>query len=299
MSFGSITVQVTNRDKVFFPSDGITKGELIDYYVRISDIMLPHLKDRPTTLQRFPEGIKEEGFYQKEVPNYFPDWVERVKVETVGEDGSQQQVVCNNKATLAYLADKGCITIHIWPSRRDKLNYPDKLVFDLDPPDDDFEIVRDAALAMKKLFDKIELSSYPMTTGSRGIHIVAPIDRSENYDKVRQFAKRVVDFLANQNSDVFTVENRKDKRKGRLYLDTLRNAYGQTSVAPYSVRPIDGAPIATPLEWEELHESSLNSQSYNLENIFRRLGQTKDPWSRIYSYSQSLNKPSESLKSLK
>jgi bifunctional non-homologous end joining protein LigD len=298
MRFGKYSFQVSNRDKVFFPSNGITKGDLIDYYIKISDVMIPHLKDRPLSMQRFPDGIGEEGFYQKELPDYFPDWIGRVEVELEEENGSQMQVVCSCEASLIYLVDKGCVTFHVWPCRSDKLEYPDKLVFDLDPPDDDFEVVREAAFAIRDLFDDIKISSYPMTTGSRGVHIVAPIDRNYTFDEVRAFAEDVVRLLSKKNSDLFTVENRKDKRKGRLYLDTMRNVYGQTSVAPYSVRPIDGAPVATPLEWSELRGSSLNSQSYNMGNIFRRLGKRKDPWRRIYSYAQSLDEPRKLLNSL-
>ncbi|MFW6117245.1 MAG: non-homologous end-joining DNA ligase [Thermoproteota archaeon] len=295
--FGSYTVEVSDVDKVLFPEDDFTKGDLIDYYNRISDVLLPHLKDRPITMQRFPDGINEEGFYQKEVPDYFPDWIERIKVEKK-EGGSQNQVICNNKATLVYLADKACITPHIWLSRKDQLHHPDKIVFDLDPPDDDFEPVRSAASSLKKILDHLDLTSFVMTTGSRGLHVAVALDRSEDFDAVRDFAQRVAEYLASKHPDIFTTEERKKKRRGRLFLDILRNAYGQTSVAPYAVRAKTGAPIATPIDWKELKDKNLNSQSYTIDNIFQRLGQKDDPWKDIYQQTHTLDKPKNRLQSL-
>jgi bifunctional non-homologous end joining protein LigD len=154
ISLGPCTVDLSRTDKVLFPDDGITKGDLIDYYYRISETMLPHLKGRPITMHRFPNGINEEGFYEKEAPDYFPDWIKRVSVEKKG-GGKENQIVCENAATLVYLADQACITPHIWLSREDKLNFPDKMIFDLDPPDDDFEPIRSAALSLKDLLEEL------------------------------------------------------------------------------------------------------------------------------------------------
>lgn len=187
---GSYTVELSKTDKVLFPDDGITKGDLIDYYRRIAEIMLPHMEGRPITMHRFPDGIDKEGFYEKEAPDYFPGWIKRVSVEKK-EGGKENQVVCENAATLVYLADQACITPHIWLSRVDKLSFPDKMVFDLDPPDNDFEPVRSAALSLKELLEKLGLTASIMTTGSRGLYVVVPLDRSADFDTVRSFAQNL------------------------------------------------------------------------------------------------------------
>lgn len=295
LTIGNHTIDVERWDKVLFPDDGITKGDLIDYYREIADTMLPFMKDRPLTLQRFPDGIDEDGFYQKEAPEYFPDWIRRVSipVEESGED--QDQVICDDTATLAYLANQACITPHIWLSRADKLHHPDKLIFDLDPPTDDFEPVRKAALDLRTILDEIELVSYVMTTGSSGLHVVVPLDRSADFDEVRDFARDLADILADRHPDRLTTAQRKKKRGDRLFLDYLRNSYGQNSVTPYAVRALSGAPVATPLDWDELHDKDLTSKSYTMDNIFQRLGQKEDPWHGMMRRARSLSKPRERL----
>jgi bifunctional non-homologous end joining protein LigD len=224
LKVGQRTLHVGNLDKILFPQESITEGDLIDYYSRIADTMLPHVQGRPVTMQRFPNGIDEEGFYQKEAPDYFPDWIERVSVMVEQEGKTQPQIVCEEAATLIYLADQACITSHIWLSRKDKLNHPDKLIFDLDPPDGDFEPVRFAARALHRLLEEIELPSYLMTTGSRGLHVVVPLDRDADYDAVRSFARNLSKVLAQREPDRLTAEVRKAKRDGRLFLDYLRNS---------------------------------------------------------------------------
>ncbi|MEJ2563876.1 MAG: non-homologous end-joining DNA ligase, partial [Anaerolineales bacterium] len=280
-----------NLDKVIFPNRGITQGDLIHYYRRMAETMLPYMEGRPLTMQRFPDGIQNEGYYQRKASDYFPDWITRVSV-MVEEDGSEHpQVICDSEATLVYLVDQGLITPHIWLSRADKLDYPDKLIFDLDPPGDDFEPVRMAAQSLHELLDELGLAAFVMTTGSRGAHVVAPLDRSADFDAVRGFAKDVAKMLAHRHPDRLTVEARKNKREGRLFLDYLRNSYGQNSVAPYAVRAKPDAPVATPIGWGELSDPDLHSQSYTLENIFRRLGQKEDPWKGMMRHARSLSGP--------
>ena len=167
LQFGRYTVETSNTDKIFFPGEKITKGDVIEYYHKIADYMLPHLKDRPLAMQRFPDGLGGESFFQKDISDYFPDWIDRTKVRK--EDGSVTQVVCNNTATLVYLANQACLTPHVWLSKVDKLDYPDRLVFDLDPPSDDFAPVRDAAQLALELFDELRLSVFVQTTGSKGV----------------------------------------------------------------------------------------------------------------------------------
>lgn len=283
------TISLSNLDKIFFPDNGVSKGDLIDYYRRIAGVMLPHMAGRPISMQRFPDGIAGEGFYQKEAPAYFPEWVERAQVWVEEEENRQPQVVCSNTATLVYLANQACITPHIWLSRRDKLYYPDRMVFDLDPPDGDFEPVRSAARAMRKALDANGLKSFVMTTGSRGLHVVVPLAREVEFDEVRKAARRLAEQVAGEAPDRLTVEMAKVDRQGRLFLDYLRNSYGQTTVAPYAVRAKPGAPVATPLDWDELDDTGLNSQSYTIQNIFRRLGQKDDPWRDMREQAQSLH----------
>lgn len=288
MKIGAHTVELSHLDKVLFPDDGITKGDLINYYRRIADVILPHLTDHPLSMQRFPGGIKAEGSYQKEIPDYFPDWIRRVSVEVKEDQRKQAQVVCENVETLVYLANQACITLHPWLSQADRLNHPDKLIFDLDPPGGDFETVRFAAGRLREMLQEMGLVPFVMTTGSKGLHVVAPLDRSADFDEVRAFVRQLADELARREPERLTTETRKDQRQGRVFLDYLRNAYAQTGVAPYTVRAKPGAPVATPLDWVELADPRLHSQSYTLRNIFRRLGQKADPWQDMRDHARAL-----------
>ena len=286
LRLGSHDIEITNRDKLFFPGEGITKGELIDYYQRIADVMIPYIKGRPVTMHRFPDGIEGEGFFQQQIGDYFPDWINRIALAK--EDGETTHLICDDAATLVYIANQGCITPHVWLSRRDKIDYPDMLVFDLDPPGNDFAAVRRAALYLRQVLDELGLKAYVKTTGSRGLHIVTPLDRSADFDGVRAFAREVAKILAEKHPQEVTKEQRKLKRGDRVFIDIGRNSYGQTAVAPYAVRAKPGAPVATPLEWDELEDSGINSQSYNIKNIWRRLSQKKDPWQGMWRQAHSL-----------
>ncbi|MFP3898609.1 MAG: non-homologous end-joining DNA ligase [Dehalococcoidia bacterium] len=293
ISIGRYTIQLSNTDKVLFPGDGITKGDLIDYYHKIAGTMLPYLEGRPVTMHRFPDGIGEEGFYQQEISDYFPDWVERIAVKK--QDGSVTHAICQNAATLVYLANQACITPHVWLSRKAKLDCPDVMIFDLDPPAEDFAPVRDAARSLRGFLKELGLESFVKTTGSRGLHVVVPLDRNADFDEVRDFAHGVAAALADRESEALTVEQRKDKRKGRVFVDYLRNSYGQTAVAPYAVRARAGAPIATPIDWHELGDKNITSQSFNIENIFRRLSRKEDPWQRTWHRSHSVSEARQKL----
>jgi len=276
-AFGAYSFESSNEDKVLFGKGGATKGALIDYYARIAETMLAHLRGRPIAMQRFPDGIETEGFYQKDAPDHFPDWIETVRLEKEG--GEVRYVVCENAATLAYLANQGCITIHAWLSRRDEARRPDRIVFDLDPPDEAFDRVREAARLVADLLEGVGLTPFFQTTGSRGMHVVTPIERGPDFDEVRAFARQAMERLASRHDDALTTEARKEKRAGRLFLDTGRNAYAQTMVAPYSVRARPGAPVATPITREEI--GRVEARTYTIENVFRRLGQREDPWAEM------------------
>lgn len=297
---GERKVAVSNLDKVLFPGEGITKGDLIDYYRRIAEVMLPHLRDRPLTMHRFPDGLAREGFYQKEVSEHFPGWIERVAVEKKG--GEVTHVLCNDATTLVYLANQAVVTPHVWLSRADRPRRPDRLVFDLDPPErgeGGFALVKDGARAVRGALEALELPCFLMTTGSRGLHVVVPLRRERDFDDVRAFARSVAELVAGRDPDRFTVAQRKDKRAGRLYVDFMRNGYAQTAVAPYAVRARPGAPVATPLEWNELGRRGLSARSWDIGNIFRRLGQKQDPWREISERAASLGAPVRRLRELR
>ncbi|HTY91213.1 MAG TPA: non-homologous end-joining DNA ligase [Methanocella sp.] len=281
-------IKVTHPEKVLFPGDMITKGELVDYYRRIADDMVPLVESRPMTLQRFPDGIGIDGFFQKEASEYFPDWIHRAILE-LGNSGIQHQVVCDNAATLVYLASQAMITPHVFLSRADKIHYPDRLIFDLDPPDNNFEAVRSAAKTIREALDAEGYPVYLMTTGSRGLHVVVPLDRSADFDTIRSFARGFGEKLAAKYPDRFTIELSKEKRHGRLFLDYLRNSYGATGVAPYGVRAKNGAPVATPITWDELDDIK-SSQEYNVRNIFARMDKQGNAWKGIAKDAAQIKK---------
>lgn len=279
LTIGNRTVELSNLGKVLFPESGITKGALTEYYRRIAETALPHYRDRPLSMYRFPDGIGKEGFFQKDVPDYFPDWIDRVRLPK--DDGTVTYVTANNAATLVYIADQGCITPHLGLARCDRPRHPDRLVFDLDPSDGDFAKIQDAARKLKRVLDALDVTSFVQTTGSRGLHVVVPLDRSAEFEAVRAFSRRVAENLVSRHPETLTTEQRKAKRGDRVFLDYLRNAYGQTAVAPYAVRALEGAPVATPLRWEEALESDRGPRDYTIQYIFRRIAQTADPWADI------------------
>ena len=277
--FGRYSVETSSEDKVLFPDAGITKGQLIDYYEAVADTMLRHLRDRALTLHRFPDGIDADGFYQQQAGDYFPDWITR---KTLAKEGGEvAHVVCDKAATLVYLANQACITPHCWLSRIDEPDQPDRIVIDLDPADDDFGKVREAARLVADAFDDLGLAVFLQVTGSRGIHVVAPIRRGPGFDDVRKRVREIADRLADEHADRLTVEQRKNKRGKRIYLDTSRLAYGQTMVAPYAARAKPGAPVATPIKREELDDKDLSPRRWTIETVLDRLDAEGDLWDGI------------------
>lgn len=278
---GGHEIDIDNRDKTLFAGEGITKGDVIDYYRDVAEHLLPHIEDRALTLQRFPDGLDEDGFYQQQVPEHFPDWIHTRSLPRA--DGSEriEHILCNDTASLVYLANLATISIHRWLSRAPRFTRPDSLVFDLDPAGDDFTPVRDAARRVAELMEALDVTPFVMTTGSRGLHVIAPLAPELDFDAVREIAMGMAAHLAEKHPETLTTEQRKNKRRGRLYLDVMRNAYGQTAVAPYSLRARPGAPVATPLSLDELDRHDLGPRDYRIGNIFRRLAQTDDPWAEI------------------
>lgn len=296
--FGRHTIDLSNLDKTLFPDAGYTKGDLVDYYDQVADIMLPHIKDRPLTLHRFPDGIGKSGFFQQNRADYYPDWLDELSVDHGGDTGQVRHIMTNHKAALVYLANQGAITLHRWLSRQDKLENPDCLIFDLDPPGKDFSPVRQAARWVADAMRELGLTPYVMTTGSKGVHVVAPLRPEADFDGVRDIAQTLAHWLADQHPDDLTTEQRKNKRRGRIYLDVMRNAFGQTAVAPYAIRAIPGAPVATPLDWDELDDTGIEPQTFTLSNILKRLDKQDDPWSGMYRHAVKPSKLGGALKKL-
>jgi bifunctional non-homologous end joining protein LigD len=289
-------IEITHADRELFP-DGTTKGQLADYYRRIAPVMLPHLRDRPIMLQRFPRGVTHHGFYQKDVKGQVPDWIDTVAEDKEG--GSVCHALVNSEAALAYLVNQDCITFHSWLSLRDRPRNPDRIIFDLDPAEQDVSEVRRAAKQLRDLLDELSLISYVQTTGSRGFHIVVPLNRDDDFDATRGFARSVAEVLATRNPDKLTTQARKQSRHGRIYLDIMRNGYAQTAVAPYSVRAKPDAGVATPIRWREIDDPQMTPTRYTIHNLARRLAQTSDPWDGINAHEQSLSEAHRRLDRLR
>lgn len=268
---------ITRPEKILFP-DGTSKGDLVRYYQHIGAWMLPHLEGRPLSMQRFPDGIEHEGFFQKAAASYYPSWIHTATVTKAG--GTIRHVVCNDVATLVYLANQACVTLHPWLSRADRPEFPDQMIFDLDPSGDEFAWVISAARALKDLLDALELPAYLKTTGSRGLHIVAPLDHKEDFEAVRTFAVELAQVVVAQDAAKYTLEQRKNKRGDRVFIDINRNAYAQTAVAPYSVRPRADAPVAFPIEWAELGRKQFRPDGVTVRMLLERLESGKDPWEK-------------------
>jgi bifunctional non-homologous end joining protein LigD len=289
-------IEISRPEKVLFPEDGITKGDLIEYYARIAPRMVPHLRDRPLTLERYPNGINTKRFFQKEVSSYFPKWIRTVTVEKVG--GTVTHVLCNDTATLVYLSNQACVTPHIFLSRADKVETPDQLVFDLDPQGDEFEVVRTTALAFKQVLDEVGLPAFLKTTGSRGLHVVVPLKRRESYDSVRTFGRELAAIVVSQAPETRTMEQLKANRGKRVFIDTNRNGYAQLVAPAYAVRARKGAPVSVPLAWSELKKKDLRSNSFTIRTIFDRLDQVSDPWADFWQRAVSLTNARRKLRHL-
>lgn len=284
--------EVSRPDKVFFPGDGIEKGHLAEYYQHVAATILRYTRERPVAAERFPDGITGERIFQKNVGEHFPSWIPRVEVPKK-EGGETLHAVCDDAATLGYLVDQGCITPHVWLARTDALERPDRLIFDLDPADEDLDLLRFAARRVRELLEGLGLVPFLMTTGSRGFHVLVPLRREDYFDTVRGFTREAATLLAEQEPRALTVEQRKEDRGQRVFLDYLRNAYAQTSVVPYAVRAKPAAPVATPLSWDELE--STEPWRFTIAEVPQRLRRDGDPWSGLGNHARSLARPRREL----
>lgn len=289
-------IELSNTAKVLFPEAGLTKRDLIDYYHRVAPVILPHIEGRPLSLQRYPDGIEAGGFMQKNASDYFPAWIERAHLAKAG--GAVDHVLAGDAATLVYLANQAVVTLHIGLARTDRIDHPDRLVLDLDPSDDDFAKVRRAARAARAMLEAVGLVPFVQTTGSRGLHVWVPLERAADFDEVRAFASDVAERLAARAPDELTTAQRKAARDERVFLDVGRNAYGQTAVAPYSLRARPEASVATPLDWSEVDDPALGPRRFTIANLFRRLGQKSDPWAEIGRHARPLAAAAKRLAAL-
>jgi bifunctional non-homologous end joining protein LigD len=278
---------ITHADKVLFPDDGITKGELASYYEMIAPAMLPHIVGRPVTMERFHRGIGEKGFFQKNVVKGVPAWLERVEVGK--KDGLVHHPVVRDVRGLLWLANQNCITPHVWTSRAPHVETPDICIFDLDPADDDADRLRAAVLLVRDALAERGLGSWVKTSGSKGFHIAVPLDGEASYGAVARFAHRFGEELVRRDPVNLTREFYKTDRGGRILVDTGRNEYSATFAAAYAVRPRAGAPVSAPCTWAEVETGTVTPTSITLRNAAKRLAEVGELWKGLLECKQSLH----------
>jgi bifunctional non-homologous end joining protein LigD len=287
---------ITHPEKILFPDDGITKGDLANYYEAMAPLILPHLRGRPVTMERYPAGIGKKGFWQKDVSTGFPEWLERVKVPKKG--GVVHHPIITDTRSLLWVTNQNTITQHVWTSRVANLDNPDICVFDLDPSRDDPASVRAAAIGLRDLLEQLTLPSWIKTSGSKGFHIVVPLDGTSDMAQVAQFANAVGTLLVSHAPDHLTQEFNKTDRRGRIYIDTGRNGYSATFAAAYTVRARRGAPVSAPCTWEEVAEGRVDPAVFTLRNMARRVATVGDLWADIGRRRRSLKRPLQILRRL-
>lgn len=295
VKIGRRTVSLSRPEKVFWPDEDITKGQMVAYYRAVAEVMVPHVRDRLLTVERYPDGTEAQRFFQKDAPSYFPKWIKRKRAPKEAGGGTVDYVVCNEPATVVYLANQAAITFHAGLHRIDRMDRPDQFMMDLDPSTDDFSVVQRAALATRDLMDEIGLTTFVKTSGSRGLHVVVPLRRTATFGQVRSFARTVVAELERRFPDELTTEHRKTNRGDRLYLDIGRNTYGAHAVAPYSMRARPGAPVAMPIPWTEVEDDSLRASRYTITDAIEVIKDRGDLWADMRSAAGSVSAASKRL----
>jgi len=285
---------ITHPEKVLFPDDGITKGELARYYETMAPVILPHLRGRPLTMERYPAGIGAKGFWQKDVSKGFPEWLQRVEVPK--KNGVVHYPVVTDARSLMWVTNQNTVTHHVWISRVPELHIPDLCVFDLDPSNDDWDAVRAAAVGLRDLLGELGLPSWVKTSGSKGFHIVVPLDGKTETGTVARFAGAVGTTLVGTAPDRLTQEFSKVDRRGRIYVDVGRNGYGATFAAAYTVRAKPGAPVSAPCTWEEIERGEVDPQTFTLRNITQRVAQIGDIWADMLRRGRSVKRAIEKLR---
>ena len=282
-------VRLSSGDRVLFPESGVTKGDLFEYYGAVAPVLVPHLRDRPFTMKRWREGITGGSFFQKQAPKGIPDWIPTRRFTTHPREGGSREVdfpLVNSREALLWMVQMHCIDMNAWYSRVDKPERPDFVLFDLDPPDGDFPLAVRAALLVREALEELELRSYVKTSGSEGIHVLVPITRRHGFAQTHAFAEAVSKRLAEQNPGVVTTEWLKAKRDGVL-VDYHQNGQGKTIASAYSVRPKPGAPVSTPLRWEEL-TPGLDPSRFTMAAVLERVEEHGDLFEPVLRGGQSL-----------
>lgn len=283
-------IKLTNLDKLIWPDERYTKADLIMYYSDISRYLLPHIENRLFVMNRFPDGINNESFYQKNCPDYAPEWVDTFSVRTRSKAEKIDYVVCNNLETLIWLANQACIEMHPWLAKTTNLECPDIAVFDLDPmPPLGFESVIEIALMVKEALLEFGLESYPKTSGSSGMHVYVPLKPLYTYRQVKDFVHFVCRIINRVYPERTTLERLADKRGGRVYLDYLQNTRGKTMACQYSLRPNPGAPVSVPLTWNEVSKGKINPFEFNIKTVLKRVNEIGDLFKEILSKRQMLD----------
>ena len=280
---------ITHPEKVMFPDDGITKGEVAAYYELVAPVMLPHLMGRPVTLERFHRGIGDKGFFQKNVSKGAPEWLERVAVPK--KDGVVNYPVIRDARGLMWLANQNCITPHVWTSRNPRLFYPDICVFDLDPLDDDAAVLRGATLLLRDLLTELGCTSWVKTSGSKGFHVAVPLDGTADSGRVARFAHAVGRALVRCDPAHLTQEFYKTDRGGRILVDTGRNEFGATYAATYAIRPKPTAPVSAPCTWDEVESGEAQPRTFTLRGMAKRLDAVGDLWADLHRAAHALPDP--------
>lgn len=282
ITFGKIKVKVSNHEKLFWPDEGITKGDVINYYLSIAEHILPYLKGRPESLNRTPNGISDSGFFQKDAGEDAPEWVDTFKIYSESVDKEINYIICNNAASLIYLANLGCIELNPWHSTIKALDRPDYMVIDIDPSEKNtFNDVIETALIFKELFDKAGAESFCKTSGATGMHVYVPMAKKYSYEEVKDFAHLVCMLAQSKLPTITSLERSLSKRnKKHIYLDYLQNRRGQTISSVYCLRPKPGAPVSMPLHWKEV-KRGLSPKDFNIHNALKRLKEKGDIFSPV------------------
>lgn len=287
-------VKLTNLDKVLWPEDGFTKGDLINYYIDISPFLLPHLANRPFVMSRYPNGIEKEYFYQKDCPDYAPDWIQTFPIYTENKDKDVYYIICNNLETLVWLANQACIEMHPWLAKINNINCPNIAVFDLDPmPPLGFHDALEIAPFVKQALKEFGLEGYPKISGSTGVHVYVPLKQVYTYQQIKEFVHYICRFINKVYPQKTTMERLIENRTGKIYLDYLQNTSGKTMACHYSVRPHKGAPVSTPLTWDEVEKGNVSPEKFNIKTVLERVKETGDLYKELLSKAQSLDKVME------
>jgi bifunctional non-homologous end joining protein LigD len=288
LKVGKTTLHLTNQNKVYFPDDGITKGDIVNYYNEVADLILPYLKNRPQSMNRFPNGIKGPSFYQKDVDtDKIPAWLKTAAIYSESNNADIDYLICNDKATLLYMANLGCIDINPWNSTLKNIENPDWMVIDIDPEKEDFKEVVLTALTVKEVLDELQTECYCKTSGATGLHVYVPLGAKYNYDSVKLFGELIAHQVHSRLPEITSLERTVKKRNRKIYIDFLQNRTGQTLAAPYSVRPKPGATVSTPLEWDEVNDN-LSPSQFTIENVLERFVEKGDLWKPVLGKGANL-----------